>query len=1168
MTDKLQSFIHAADSTIFGSRDIVVGEDSKEVKLGRLIIPTGSKANERTMSAFRKALSEKYGVFGEHAFDTTLSSRSQRKKSLRACDIKATISNIEALKIHRVVNEFRRQVDTDPKFRELPQQIRLNIKAMLNKDPCKGLDLKSINDLTTLSNKVSERLDELIKLEVGNESYKADELGDASARKVKVEDTDATGLSNLNVIMEGEDTSVEDSIKKGTLGAGMTINRSETDPIILVKLKDNGVEPGFIYKNDWSLNDTKSLMMDYTSEESEKKLNEILAHNDELRNKCSKPDLTLRDKIMLCGNAHPACVSAVADYMIEEGMKDKNSEIYKAFEDKFPHYTDYTEVENDILKKELFVQIRNAVLNVKVGSDDYKKSPIFQRFNDRHIMKLDYNENDRIFIKKAAHAGKFMRPERIATRKFGTLYRLQSAQKADDISSGAVAEALANDLSRILGVPTQDLRIVRGKYSDGHPKIMLQAKFSEGYEDLEKGYIKDGRIVLPDHLKGKQTLEKLGKYKAFFLTTADRDGIGSHGQNKGFANGKFFAIDPGHSLEGNGRFLEVNDNLTFKDNYGFSLKPRFNNFSIFDDDTRFAKLQGVLTLREAKQSGKIDKLFNDYRTAFDANEPGISDAEKALRFKIQDEINVKEKEFYDNMQKILNVSDGQLHFYDDLKNDGPETQKNAIETIENLEKLTSPTTWVSDDGTVALDHLNVKPETRVPWQAHVDGDSLVYHCDEPLSPNAKIHLEAFAKAAGVQCELFADGTAKITVQKDQREMFFKTFDEEKIQNATHPNEAAARNMGEDGLEEAKKYVSPLTSVPQQNSQGLGFEIPASITVRVGNSDVVFNKEQYEAMLKDCPPAERPHSIDAFKNILQARINKGREIMKDVLAGNGYRHQCTPRNAACLTLAFHAATRNKNEQNDLGSFSVEDPKGRLYQWLDTCKDIYMRTSTHAKYYHHMFVDGHMNMPRGLDVPEGMGGLMNGMKTFHYFTLPQMNGQPRRLFLKTETHGIYYSTISKTEEEDSRIMGMQTRQKRSSDIKESILHCASLMTVFTRKGDGFGNRKENVPKTVLDAVSNCFTQLMRLGNRDAAIKLKEGVDDNENGGIRKILENLMFISSNFVIPQMPGLVNGVVNVIHAYADELDEAGNKKRTGDVNNRIGNEVMLDNKDFDFNIA
>lgn len=133
----------------------------------------------------------------------------------------------------------------------------------------------------------------------------------------------------------------------------------------------------------------------------------------------------------------------------------------------------------DRLKKELFVPIRDAILAVKPDSDIYQLSPVFKKFTDRHIIKLDYNENDRVFKDDIAHAGKFRRPERVAiNRKFGQIYRLQTAKKADDISSGAVTEALANDLSRIMGVPTQDLRIVRGKYSDGHPKIMLEAKFA------------------------------------------------------------------------------------------------------------------------------------------------------------------------------------------------------------------------------------------------------------------------------------------------------------------------------------------------------------------------------------------------------------------------------------------------------------------------------------------------------------------------------------------------------------------------------------------------------------------------------------------------------------------------------------------------------------------
>ena len=337
------------------------------------------------------------------------------------------------------------------------------------------------------------------------------------------------------------------------------------------------------------------------------------------------------------------------------------------------------------IKRELFAQIRDAVMGVRDGDDFYLLSPIFKHFDERHIMKLDYNEGDRVFTKDAAHAGSFQRPERILTTRkpiLGQIYRLQTAHSADSISAGAVTEALANDLTRIAGVPAQELEIVRGEYSDGHPKLMLQAKFADGYKDMEAGFIKDGRIVPP---KG-QSAEKLGKYKAFFLLTADRDAVGRRGQNKGFVNGKFFAIDPGHSLEGNGKYLEISDDFSFKDTYGSSTKPRFENFSVFDDDTRAAKFKGVLEMRELQKSGAFKKVFDDYRAAFNPNEDGISDAEKTLRNKIITDINAKEKEFNESINKLMRVSGMQLELHDDLKEFAPSVNRDdAIETLANLD---------------------------------------------------------------------------------------------------------------------------------------------------------------------------------------------------------------------------------------------------------------------------------------------------------------------------------------------------------------------------------------------------------------------------------------------------------------------------------------------------
>ena len=55
-----------------------------------------------------------------------------------------------------------------------------------------------------------------------------------------------------------------------------------------------------------------------------------------------------------------------------------------------------------------------------------------------------------------------------------------------EASIGAVREALANDITRLLGIPAQELSLVRGEYSDGHPKLMLAAKYAETFDGVEE----------------------------------------------------------------------------------------------------------------------------------------------------------------------------------------------------------------------------------------------------------------------------------------------------------------------------------------------------------------------------------------------------------------------------------------------------------------------------------------------------------------------------------------------------------------------------------------------------------------------------------------------------------------------------------------------------------
>ena len=842
----IDTFQSIAKSSLLSSRDIAVHGEGEQAtaRLGNYFFSQGKKVNDATMAAFKSALEAKYGVFGTHAFDTVLGARSQMHKSLRASDVEATLSKLETVKQTRYNSELARQLDTSPKCRELSKGLRALVRSAIAATPLSG-DLKRCETPADLSRLAAARIDEAIsnakdfvaQKKAVNPKYNVDTdthvLGDRVETETEAGATAPTGLRRLKASFKGSETSIEDRIKKGFLGAGMRVNRSATNPVILEKLKTNGVEPGFIYRNDWSTDDTRGFMADVNSASSEAAMNALKKDNQALAEKCEGK--SLREQVLLAGRAHPAGMAAAAELMIQEAAKlvqeasrqhkqigemegapDCVKSLARAIKTTFLNPNDLAllaKMENtpgtkqvlNECKKELFVDIRDAVMGNGPknadGSDNalFKRSPVFKHFSDRAIVKLDYNESTKFSSGDTASAGTFMRPERVILgRKMGQLYRFTSRQSADKISAGAVTEALANDLTRLAGVPSQELEIVRGQYSDGHPKIMLAAKFAEGYKDLEAGMLKDGRVVKPQGAPKDLQMEGLGKYKAFFLLTADRDGVGKRGQNKGFIGGKFFAIDPGHSLEGNGKYLKISDDLSFKDTYGKSSKPRFNNFSVFDDDTFFSKLEGVVNLRQRAEAGDFKKVFDDYRAAFNPEEPGISDAEKALRKNICEDIGKKETEFNESLKKILDVSANNLALYDDLADDGPAIQQGAIETVSNLEKLTSPTTWVSKRGEVALNHLEVVQDSRVPWKAALKGDDIVYFCETRMSPKTLDLLEATVQAAGAKFETDALGVTRVTVPKDKAAQFFAAFNEEKVQQLTHPAEYGARKEGRDG----------------------------------------------------------------------------------------------------------------------------------------------------------------------------------------------------------------------------------------------------------------------------------------------------------------------------------------------------------------------------------
>jgi hypothetical protein len=333
MAVSLDTFRALAEASRFSSRDIVVeGEGKKqEARLGNLVFSAGRQVNDDTMKAFKAALESEWGVFGTHAFDTVLGTRQQLGKSLRAGDVVQTFSSLETIKEQRLIGEINRQFDTNPMVRELPGDIQAEVRRLITEHPLgtPPASLKDCKSQTTLNEIASSVIDKAVETAKGNagNTVATARLGSGGEAAPPAAPDEPVGLRNLTAtaVFARGTTSVEDRVKAGTLGSGMRVNRSETNPVLLEKLKTNGVEPGFIYRNDWSKDDTNGFMTDIHSEESLAQLKLLKEKDKAFAEECEKPNddgtpKTLRQQIMLAGCAHTASVAAASEYLLEKAV--------------------------------------------------------------------------------------------------------------------------------------------------------------------------------------------------------------------------------------------------------------------------------------------------------------------------------------------------------------------------------------------------------------------------------------------------------------------------------------------------------------------------------------------------------------------------------------------------------------------------------------------------------------------------------------------------------------------------------------------------------------------------------------------------------------------------------------------------------------------------------
>lgn len=425
----------------------------------------------------------------------------------------------------------------------------------------------------------------------------------------------------------------------------------------------------------------------------------------------------------------------------------------------------------------------------------------FPKFQKLHFVKLDYKESDM--------KGDLLRIPKEKSK--GIIHRGFTAQTKKEANESAAQEAIANDLLRMLGVYSQKLKIIRSQYSDGTPKLLLDGTFMKGpngenFNDfagcIVDGYLvssedakmhKEGKLQPGQRIKTDQSVEDLGKFLIFMLGLADRDAIGSRGDNKGRCGNTFAGIDPGHSLEVGKDSLVATNLMTFENIHsdfsfdqpgkiGDKLSKGYKNFDVFQDRPYLEKMKGIESWLALRESGDDLALFDAYLEVFNGVD---NDDEYHSELDFREKVAAMREAYIARRDYILDeVFEDRVPF---LGQDHEPYGKPALEVVDALEKLTSVTSMTSPSGVVALDHPRVV--SRVQWDMSEDDEGNVYFTAKPPG-------NAAADIKSLLGEPLPDGAAlrsnasgkmlRLVVPKGQMGQFSEHLSETAVIKHKHP----------------------------------------------------------------------------------------------------------------------------------------------------------------------------------------------------------------------------------------------------------------------------------------------------------------------------------------------------------------------------------------------
>ncbi len=346
-------------------------------------------------------------------------------------------------------------------------------------------------------------------------------------------------------------------------------------------------------------------------------------------------------------------------------------------------------------------------------------------------------------------------------------------------------------------------------------------------------------------------------------------------------------------------------------------------------------------------------------------------------------------------------------------------------------------------------------------------------------------------------------------------------------------------------------IKSIFSRPQPS-----YQLPASISHKFANGKTaVMDGSQFDSMIKALPKSQRAAAAATLPGVISSRIRHGENLYHSAVNDTPPPTNPTPKDVADLILFLRAKASANGDDFTHGAMSIEDPGGKLLAYLKSSRESYARSSSHLRGIQIATLpDGDRNIQRGIDITPGTEGLPCGHKTTVFGAIPQIRNESQRLFLKTESHGCRYSTLSHDDAVAARAgSGGVDRPKRSGDFRDAIGHTFSFLA--TRGKGRAGSRKEHLPGSVKTAYK-------------ATVKaLKESPYYKSFGGFLELsqasvggygLRSLRTILNDMKLD--PNYSSGLAAMLKPLEDEI---ANFKYQDHPTIRLGSEVILQSTDF-----